>query len=196
MQNRQSLSTLNLLKPTTGLGRFPITTRPRILILKLRDSSRHAQYSLGDFKAAASAFERGLQLDPSNASLKSGLQNARLRIPSDSEAPAAAATPADTRSAPGAGAGLDGMGGMADMLRNLGGGGGGMPDLASMMNNPQLMTMAQQMAQNGGLANLMRNPAISNMMNRVQSGDMPSMEEIMADPSLRSLAEQFGGGRS
>ncbi|KAF4623816.1 hypothetical protein D9613_001696 [Agrocybe pediades] len=156
----------------------------------------HAQYSLGDFKAAASAFERGLQLDPSNASLKSGLQNARLRIPSDSEAPAAAATPADTRSAPGAGAGLDGMGGMADMLRNLGGGGGGMPDLASMMNNPQLMTMAQQMAQNGGLANLMRNPAISNMMNRVQSGDMPSMEEIMADPSLRSLAEQFGGGRS
>ncbi|KAF9023390.1 hypothetical protein BDZ89DRAFT_955700, partial [Hymenopellis radicata] len=60
-----------------------------------------------------------------------------------------------------------GMGGMADMLRNMGGGAGGaggMPDLASMMNNPQIMAMAQQMAGNGGLANLMQNPAVANMV--------------------------------
>jgi small glutamine-rich tetratricopeptide repeat-containing protein alpha len=124
----------------------------------------HAQYSLGDFKAAASAFERGLKIEPSNASLKSGLQNARARIvegdpvterSNSSEAPAAGAGPG---------------GGMADMLRNMGmgggagGTGGGMPDLASLMNNPQLMAMAQQMAANGGLANLMQNPAVANMV--------------------------------
>lgn len=71
-------------------------------------------------------------------------------------APAAGATP-----------GLGGMGGMADMLRGmggLGGGGGGMPDLASMMNNPQMMAMAQQMAANGGIASLMQNPAVANMV--------------------------------
>lgn len=58
------------------------------------------------------------------------------------------------------------MGGMADMLRGMGGGGGGggMPDLASMMNNPQMMAMAQQMMSNGGLANLMQNPAVSDMV--------------------------------
>jgi small glutamine-rich tetratricopeptide repeat-containing protein alpha len=58
------------------------------------------------------------------------------------------------------------MGGMADMLRGMGGGdgAGGMPDIASMMNNPQLMAMAQQMMANGGLANLMSNPAVSNMV--------------------------------
>jgi small glutamine-rich tetratricopeptide repeat-containing protein alpha len=39
-----------------------------------------------------------------------------------------------------------------------------MPDLASLMNNPQLMAMAQQMAANGGLANLMQNPAVANMV--------------------------------
>lgn len=123
---------------------------------------RHAQYSLADYKAAASAFERGLELDPANASFKSGLSNAKARIvPDDDDAPA------DTAPASG---GLGNMSGMADMLRGMGGGagggggGGGMPDLASLMNNPQMMAMAQQMMANGGLAGLMQNPAVADMV--------------------------------
>lgn len=155
----------------------------------------HAQYSLGDYKAAADAFSRGLKYDADNAGLKSGLQNAQSRIVDDDDdddgppplvpddgsvpPPAASANP------------LAGMGGMADMLRGMGGGagggGGGMPDLASIMNNPQMMNMAQQMAANGGLENLMRNPAVANMMNRVQSGNMPSMAELMSDPTMQQL---------
>ena len=123
----------------------------------------HAQYSLGDFRAAATAFGRGLEIEPSNASLKSGLQNARARTV-DGDEDAERSSPS---SIPTAGAGA-GLGGMADMLRNMGGapggGGGGMPDLASIMNNPQLMAMAQQMAANGGLASLMQNPAVANMV--------------------------------
>jgi small glutamine-rich tetratricopeptide repeat-containing protein alpha len=58
-----------------------------------------------------------------------------------------------------------GLGGLADALRNMGGaGGGGMPDFASMMNNPGMMQMAQQMMANGGLERLMSNPAVSNMV--------------------------------
>lgn len=64
------------------------------------------------------------------------------------------------------------MGGMADMLRNMGmgggaggAGGGGMPDLASLMSNPALMSMAQQMMANGGLERLMSNPNVANMVN-------------------------------
>lgn len=129
------------------------------------DIFSHAQYSLGDFKAAASAFGRGLEIEPSNASLKSGLQNARARTV-DSDEDAERSSPSGAPAA-GAGAGA-GLGGMADMLRNMGGapggGGGGMPDLASLMNNPQLMAMAQQMAANGGLANLMQNPGVANMV--------------------------------
>ena len=124
----------------------------------------HAQYSLGDFKAAASAFGRGLEIEPSNASLKSGLQNARARTVDGNED----AERSSPSGAPTTGAGA-GLGGMADMLQNMGmggggGSGGGMPDLASLMNNPQLMAMAQQMAANGGLANLMQNPAVANMV--------------------------------
>ncbi|KAJ6574632.1 hypothetical protein B0H19DRAFT_1254311 [Mycena capillaripes] len=160
----------------------------------------HAQYSLADFKAAADAFERGLKLDPNNAGLKSGLENSTARIVPDDDGPPPLIPDngfpsSGTRDAGGP---LGGMGGMADLLAGMGGGGGGgggMPDIASLMQNPQMMAMAQQMMANGGLANLMQNPAVSNMMNRVQSGgSLPSMEEIMGDPTLRDLAQQFGGG--
>ncbi|KAI0047823.1 TPR-like protein [Auriscalpium vulgare] len=148
----------------------------------------HAQYSVADYNAAAAAFRRGLELDPSNASLKSGLQNSEARIESDEPA---AVSPPRAASPPGAGA-AGGMGGLADMLQGLGGGaggaGGGMPDIASLMNNPMMMQMAQQMMANGGMERLMQNPSVANMMNRVNSGGgMPSMEELMGDPSLRDM---------
>lgn len=143
----------------------------------------HAQYSLSDFEAAASTFERGLKLEPTNVGLKSGLQNAQAKLAADEDSTATASPPP-----------APGLSSMADMMRGMGGTSGGMPDIASMMNNPQLMAMAQQLASNGGLASLMQNPAVANMMNQVQSGNMPSMEDIMSDPSLRQLASQFGAG--
>lgn len=166
----------------------------------------HAQYALGDYKAAAAAFKKGVELEPTNANLKSGLQNAVDRIPSEDDEDEDDVPPAlvpendnplsNTNAGPGAGAG--GLGGMADMFRNMGGmgGAGGMPDLASFMNNPMMMQMAQQMMANGGMERLMSNPNVANMMNRMQSGGAtPSMEELMADPELRNLAGQFGARR-
>lgn len=78
------------------------------------------------------------------------------------------------------------MGGMADMLRNMGGGGGGggggMPDLASLMGNPQIMTMAQQLAANGGLERLMQNPALADMVRTSTSAIAPSNKVILDEP--------------
>jgi small glutamine-rich tetratricopeptide repeat-containing protein alpha len=115
---------------------------------------------LGDFKASSSAFERGLKLEPGNAGLKSGFQNSQARIATDGTS-----SPDESSSAPNPNPAA-GFGGMADMMRNMGGmgSGGGMPDIASLMNNPQLMAMAQQMAANGGLANLMQNPSVADMV--------------------------------
>lgn len=126
-------------------------------------SHRHAQYSLGDYKGAADAFDRGLKQDPTNASLKAGLQNAQSRIVPDDAA--------STSGAPTSGAGAPNLAAMADMLRGGAGRGGGMPDLASLMNNPQVMNMAQQLASNGGLANLMQNPAVANMVELTVSNE-------------------------
>ncbi|CAL1696240.1 unnamed protein product [Somion occarium] len=161
----------------------------------------HAYYCLNDYKAAAAAFRRGLELDPSNASLKTGLQNAEARATDYDDLPDLEPAPSSAPSAGGA-PGAGGLGNMAEMLRNMGmggapgapGGGGGMPDLASLMNNPQMMQMAQQMMANGGIERLMSNPNVANMMNRMQGGNMPDMSELMSDPTLRDMAAQFGGG--
>jgi len=125
---------------------------------------------LGDYVAAGAAFKKGLEFDPTNANLKSGLQNAKERMPAeddDNDGPPPLVPEGDlpraatsTNSRAGAGAA-----GMADMFRNMGGAaGGGMPDLASLMNNPMMMQMAQQMMANGGLERLMSNPNVANMV--------------------------------
>jgi small glutamine-rich tetratricopeptide repeat-containing protein alpha len=129
---------------------------------------RHAHYSLGDFQSAANAFEDGLKLDKTNTSLRTGLQNAQARIVPDEDSPPYDNT-SESRSAPagpdlGAGAGLGSMADILSGMGGLGGGGGGMPDIANIMNNPQMMAMAQQMAANGGLSSLMQNPAVANMV--------------------------------
>jgi small glutamine-rich tetratricopeptide repeat-containing protein alpha len=138
---------------------------------------------LGDYKSAASAFKKGIELDPTNANLKSGLQNATERLPSDDddddgppplvpEGDLPRSSTASNPRAPGAGAsaGAAGLGGMADMFRGMGGGaGGGMPDLAGLMNNPMMMQMAQQMMANGGLERLMSNPNVANMVGVILS---------------------------
>lgn len=128
---------------------------------------RHAQYSLSDYKAAAEAFRRGLELDPSNTALKTGLSNAEARIPSEKEDEAA-----DTISSPDSGSGTprgnsvgSGNSSFEDMMRGMQDGSmGGMPDMSSLMNNPMMMQMAQQMMSNGGLERLMSNPTVANMV--------------------------------
>ncbi len=70
------------------------------------------------------------------------------------------------------GGGAPDLAGLANMFGGGGGGGGGaggMPDLASIMSNPMLMQMAQNMMANGGMEELMRNPALQNMV-RVRLG--------------------------
>lgn len=56
------------------------------------------------------------------------------------------------------------LSGMASMLGGMGRGGGGMPDIANMMNNPAIMQMAQGLMANGGMERLMQNPALAGMV--------------------------------
>ena len=77
-----------------------------------------------------------------------------------------------------------------------GGGGGGMPDIASLMNNPQMMAMAQNLMQSGALEGLMSNPRMRDMANNyMQNGQMPDTNELMNDPEIADMARNFGAGR-
>ncbi|OUM64243.1 hypothetical protein PIROE2DRAFT_60766 [Piromyces sp. E2] len=100
------------------------------------------------FDEAVKSYEKVLELDPNNASIKQSLELAK------SKASEGSTRSSDAGSSSGAGAGA-GAGGMPN-LGNL--------DFASLMNNPAIMNMAQEMMKNPeALNNLMNNPAIANM---------------------------------
>jgi len=89
--------------------------------------------------------------------MKSSLATARSRAPA-STADESASLSRGASPAAGAGGGNP-MAGLANLMGGMGGGGGGggMPDLSSIMNNPAIMSMAQQMMANGGLERMMGN---------------------------------------
>jgi len=123
----------------------------------------HAQYCLGKFEDAVKSYEKVLELDPNNASVKQSLELAKSKV-SSSE---------NTRASD-AGSSSAGAGGMPGGMPNLNG-----LDFASLMNNPAVMKMAQEMMKNPeALNNLMSNPALANMAKNF-------------DPSM--LQQMFGG---
>lgn len=95
---------------------------------------------------AIEAYKKCLQIDPADASAKSSLE-ALLKSPSSASPRPASAGP-----------------------RGSPFGAGGMPDLGSMLNNPELMRMAQQMMNSGALNNMMKDPNMMNMMQSMMGG--------------------------
>ncbi|KAN0063721.1 Small glutamine-rich tetratricopeptide repeat-containing protein 2 [Thecaphora frezii] len=148
----------------------------------------HALFSSGRFSEAVEAYQKGVEVDPSNDVLKRGLAASKERLASESGAGASSSSSSpssrDAVSSPGAG------GGFPDF------GAGGMPDLASLMNNPMVAQMAQNLMSNpNGLAQLMNNPMLRQAAERFQnSGGMPDISAMMQDPAMRDLARNFMGG--
>eukprot|EP01084_Bolivina_argentea_P144752 253897_1 len=119
----------------------------------------HVYFSQQDFTVSVKAYEKSIDLEPNNKTHRDGLDMARNKLQH-------AAAPS------GAGAG---GGGVEDMLKGM----GGMPPggLSGVMNNPQFMSMAQ---------NMMKDP---NMMKMA--------ENMMKDPQAmgKMMGMMGGGGR-
>lgn len=105
----------------------------------LHDIYSHALFCQQKYQEAVDAYEKGLQLDPENATIKQSLATAKAKIGSVDRSAGAAGSDAGAAGA------------------------GGMPDLGSLLNNPALMNMAQQMMQSGALDQLMNNPNVARM---------------------------------
>ncbi|KAI8646437.1 hypothetical protein BD408DRAFT_410225 [Parasitella parasitica] len=137
----------------------------------------HAYFCLNKYQDAVKAYENGLELDPNNATLQNSLATAKSKLGSGS---VERAVPESNN------------GGMPNF-----GGAGGMPDLSSLLGNPGLMRMAEQMMQSGALNNLMSNPNITRMAQQMMgggNGETPNIEEMMNDPEMRRLAQEAMGG--
>lgn len=171
-----------------------------------------ARFALGDPKAAMEAYQKGMEIegDKVTDAMKNGFERSRERYldqlntnlgdSGTSQAPASR----ETSSQP--------QGGMPDLssLGNMFGGGGG--GLSDMFNNPQIMQAAQQMMQNPeALQGLMQNPQLRQMASSLglggqsagtsandESGDsessQPNLSDLMNNPMLQNLANQFMGG--
>lgn len=127
---------------------------------------RHAYYCIGKYKDAVEAYEKGLSLDPDNATMKSALSTAEQKaseLRTDQGPSRGVSHDGGTRGG-GGGSGLSGLGNLASLLGGGGGGGGGGGfDIASLMSNPALMNMATQMMQSGALNDIMNNPNVTEM---------------------------------
>jgi len=137
-----------------------------------------ACFALGDAKSSMEAYQKGIEAEGNGGSdaMKKGYETAKRKVEQE-EGPEAAEEAEEesqeaARGGPGAG-GMPDLGGLASMLGGMGGGGGGggMPDLSSIMQNPMMRQMAQ---------NVMSNPEM--------------MSNLMNNPQLRNLAGRFGGG--
>lgn len=120
-----------------------------------------AHLALGEPEEAVKAFERAVELEPKDANLKASLEAARR---------AAFGEGSEDYSA------LDSSSSSAGKMPNLGG-----MDFASMMNNPQFMSMAQQMMQSGALNDMLKDPKTKEMMSN-----------LMGNPDL---LKKFAGGK-
>jgi len=138
----------------------------------------HAYFCLNKYSEAVDAYEKALELDRGNATIQNSLNAAKAKMGSVDRS-------AETSSAPSGG------------LPNLGGAGGGMPDLGSLLNNPNIMNMAQQMMQSGALDNLMSNPDVARMAQQMMGGGgAPNLRDMMNNPDMMRMARDAMGGGS
>ncbi|ETI22674.1 hypothetical protein G647_06750 [Cladophialophora carrionii CBS 160.54] len=165
-----------------------------------------ARFAMGDAKGSVDAYQQGINFEGSGGSeaMRKGLETAKKelarmeaeeeKLPEDDVDDA----PGDTR-----GGGAGGMPDLSSLAGMFGGGrgGGGMPDLSSIMSNPMFASMAQNLMRNpDALSGLMNNPTIQNMMNSRREGggggmpDMSQIQQMMQDPNIANLAQQFMGG--
>ncbi|KNC85941.1 hypothetical protein SARC_01888 [Sphaeroforma arctica JP610] len=117
-------------------------------------------YQQQKYSKSIEAYQKGLEVAPGNKVYLDGLKQAENKA-SDQASRAAVNTRSSNPQPP---AGMPGMPGMP--------GGGGMPDLAGLMNNPALMQMAQQVMANGGMDELLQNPAMRDMAAKFAEGAM------------------------
>lgn len=168
-----------------------------------------ARFAMGDARGSVDAYSQGIENEGNGGSeaMKKGLETAKRELERmEQEEDNIEADPVDdaagsTRAGAGAGAGAGGMPDLSALAGMMGGGGGGMPDLGSLMQNPMMRQMAQNLMSNPeALSGLMNNPMLRNMMNQRQGGqgggmpDMSQINEMMQDPAMQNLANQFMGG--
>lgn len=141
----------------------------------------------GKYDICIDASEKALQLEPDNSSARDLLNKAKAKLAGGSS------------SSSGAGGGSD-LSALGDMFGK--GGNDLPPQLAGTMNNPMMKNAMDQIGGPGGIANLMKDPAMMQMAQNMMK-DPQAMQRMMGMmggnnggggmPDMSSLAAMMGG---
>jgi small glutamine-rich tetratricopeptide repeat-containing protein alpha len=162
-----------------------------------------ARFALGDAKGSMEAYQKGIEHEGNGGSdaMKKGYETAKRRVEELASEEASGAWDQPTTRDGGAGAGAGATPSLGDLAGMFGGGGrggggGGMPDFSSIMSNPMFASMAQNLMSNPDMmANLMSNPRLREMANQFGSGGgMPDIGSLMSDPNIAEMARNMMGG--
>jgi small glutamine-rich tetratricopeptide repeat-containing protein alpha len=135
-----------------------------------------AYLAIGEPEAAAKAFERALELEPNDATIKASLAQARGSC-SAGLSPKASEASFDMDAAASAAFNSSSPNPLASSLP-------GAFDLASLMSNPQMRQMAAQMVESGAMEQMLKDP---------RTGEM--MRGFMSNPDLmKNMRDAFGNG--
>lgn len=156
-----------------------------------------ARFALGDIQGSKEAYSKGIEYEGNGGSeaMKKGLETASKRL-TETEGVDKNNTSDNgnvtNREAPGSDAG--GIPDLSSLSSMFGGGPGrGMPDLSSIMNNPMLANMAQNLMSNPEmLKNLMSNPQLAELASQFgagggRGGGMPDLSSLMQNPNIADL---------
>jgi small glutamine-rich tetratricopeptide repeat-containing protein alpha len=156
-----------------------------------------AKFAMGDAKGSAEAYQKGIEFEGNGGSdaMRKGLETAKKRVAEmeaeEGDLPEDAVDDASGASRAGGGGGMPDLASLAGMFGG-GGGGGGMPDLGGLMNNPMFAGIARNLMQNPEALNgIMNNPRIAEMMQGMQGGggmpDVSQLRGMMNDPAIANL---------
>lgn len=148
-------------------------------------------FALGDAKGAVDAYQKGIDAEGNGGSdaMRRALETAKKKL-QESE-PSETNVPETSRESPSSG--MPDLSSLASMLGGGGGsGGGGMPDLSSIMNNPMLSGIAQNLMSNPEMMNsLMNNPRLRQLAENFgrggSGGGMPDLNSLMSDPNIANM---------
>jgi len=145
-----------------------------------------AHFNLGNFQESVKAYERALELEPNNGTIKESLQSAKQKANKTQTPPSTSTSTPSPSHNPAPKPKPQGMPDFSSLLSGLGGGGNGGPgpDLSNLMNDPNFGQMAQQFMNNPQMMNMaqnfMSNPQMmGNLMNMV--GKQPPKKEDADD---------------
>jgi len=154
-----------------------------------------ARFALGDPRGSMEAYQKGIEYEGNGGSdaMKKGYETAKRRVEEVEGEGNLAARSRGSPASPGAGAG--GMPDFSNLANMFGGGAGaggpgaGGMDFSSILSNPMFQNMAQSLMNNPDMmASLMSNPRLREMANQIGSGGgMPDISAMMSDPTIAEM---------